>query len=209
MISKLHYITSGKSAAEHIKKCEAFCQAGGNWVQIRMKNVSNEIYLKTAISCREITHRFGAKLIVNDNIDVALNSNADGVHLGLHDPSALIAREKLGNKIIGGTANTWEDIILQTHRGVDYIGLGPFRFTQTKKNLSPIIGMEGYINLIKKMNSTGNIVPLIAIGGIQMEDFQGLLDLGVYGIAASRMLDQILEKGKLYEIINTLVYEKA
>ncbi|MCH2234710.1 MAG: thiamine phosphate synthase [Crocinitomicaceae bacterium] len=209
MISKLQYITTGSDAQTHIEKCRSFCEQAGDWVQLRMKNVSDEVYLNTALECRRITEEYGAKLIINDNIQVAKNSNADGVHLGLNDESAYVAREVLGRKIIGGTANTIEDVILQVNAGVDYVGLGPFRFTNTKKKLSPILGLEGYKRILDKLKAEGINTPVVGIGGIDTEDINPLLDTGLFGIAASGMIDRLIQENRLKDITKNLVYEQA
>jgi thiamine-phosphate pyrophosphorylase len=100
------------------------------------------------------------------------------------------ARELLGKGfIIGGTANTFEDIERLAASGVDYIGLGPFRFTSTKENLSPILGIEGIEGIIKKCNEKGIHIPIIAIGGIKTEDVKTIMDKGVYGIAVSSSIN--------------------
>ena len=96
------------------------------------------------------------------------------------------ARAILGkDRIIGGTANTFEDIVSHWKAGADYIGCGPFRFTTTKKNLSPLLGLEGYRKIISRMEAEGIRIPVIAIGGITAEDIPSILATGVGGIAVS------------------------
>jgi thiamine-phosphate pyrophosphorylase len=116
--------------------------------------------------------------------------DADGIHLGLNDDSIDSAKNILGeSKIFGGTANTYEDVMQRQREGCDYIGLGPMRFTPTKKKLSPILGLEGYTNICNKIKA-GKIVipPIFAIGGIQEDDIQKLIHIGIYGIAVSSLI---------------------
>ena len=87
--------------------------------------------------------------------------------------------------IIGGTANTFDDIRRIVSEGADYIGCGPFRFTTTKKNLAPMLGTEGYKNILSQMKEAGISMPLVAIGGITCDDIPCLLSTGVSGIALS------------------------
>ena len=87
--------------------------------------------------------------------------------------------------IIGGTANTFEDIERLASQGADYIGCGPFRFTTTKKNLAPVLGLEGYRDIIAKMEDAGIDLPVVAIGGITADDIDEILATGVRGIALS------------------------
>jgi thiamine-phosphate pyrophosphorylase len=99
------------------------------------------------------------------------------------------ARRILGpDFIIGGTANTFDDIRCLHQAGADYIGCGPFRFTTTKKNLSPVLGLDGYRNIVAQMRQNGIDLPIVAIGGITLPDIPEILGTGVTGIALSGMM---------------------
>lgn len=187
--TQIQYISQGKTTKEHIDNIESLCKAGGTWVQLRLKNVSHLEYLNAAKQVRSICDTYGATFIVNDNIGVTAESNADGVHLGLSDSSPTEARKQLGeNTIIGGTCNTLKDCLQRIAEGVDYIGLGPFKFTSTKAKLSPTLGVEGYQQIIKKLNSEGYNLPIVGIGGIQVKDISTLINTGLHGIAVSSLL---------------------
>ena len=151
MLHKLHYISQGKTPNEHLKNIEAVLNAGVKLIQLRLKNTSENIYVDLGFQTKELCNKYQALLIINDNPFVAKKCNADALHLGLNDMSVVEARKIFPNKIIGGTANTFEDIKQRCSENVDYIGLGPFRFTNTKEKLSPILGLEGYIEIINKM----------------------------------------------------------
>ena len=98
----------------------------------------------------------------------------------------LEAREILGpHAIIGITANTAEDIIRYKGKDVDYVGLGPFRHTTTKKNLSPVLGIEGYASVVSQVRQAGVELPIVAIGGITIDDIDAIMATGVNGIAVS------------------------
>jgi thiamine-phosphate pyrophosphorylase len=156
--------------------------AGANWIQLRQKNGSEQEKLKTAMSAASLCQKYKATLIINDSPQIALESGADGVHLGLKDYPIPEARKLLGkNAIIGGTANTQLQALQRVTENCDYIGLGPWKLTQTKENLSEILGEEG----IKKGLDLGLKIPVIAIGGISPADVPKILSLGVYGIAVS------------------------
>jgi thiamine-phosphate pyrophosphorylase len=190
MISRLHYITQELPNYSHNELAEYACAGGVDWVQLRIKNKSYNDCLAIAVKTEAICKKHGAKLIINDNVTLAKAIRADGVHLGKTDMHPLEARKILGNEfIIGGTANTFEDIEILIKSGVDYIGLGPFRFTSTKENLSPILGYEGYEQLLKKCNEKKNNIPIIAIGGIKAEDVKPLIKIGLYGIAVSSAIN--------------------
>lgn len=203
MIAQLQYITQDDAQFSHVELCERACRAGVRWVQLRRKNVSPEEIREDALKCREITRKYAAKLILNDFPDLALEVGADGVHLGLEDPDTGEVRKQCPEGfIIGGTANTLEDILHHAANGVDYVGVGPFRYTQTKKKLSPILGLEGYQELSVQLNARGIVLPVIAIGGIVPEDVESLASAGVYGIAVSGCLTRAVNMKEMVEQIN-------
>lgn len=188
MISKLHYITQGKTPEEHLENVQKACASGAEWVQLRLKNLDPKTILETAQKAREITSHFQTRLIINDYYKVAKEVKADGVHLGKTDTCPLKAKDYLGDLyIVGGTANTLEDCKKLLEKGVDYIGLGPFQFTETKKNLSPVLGTTGYQVLLEELKTT---TPIIAIGGITLENIPEIIDTGVYGVAVSGAITQ-------------------
>jgi len=189
VIGKIHYISQAPEKGSHLTAIEKVLRSGGKWIQLRVKEQEENIVLDLAIAAKKLCTQYGAKLIVNDYPWIALKSSADGVHLGLDDMPVPEARAILGkSKCIGGTANTFEDILRRAAEGVDYIGLGPYQFTTTKKNLSPVLGLEGYVSIIKEVQKAGIHIPVIAIGGIELEDIRPLLASGLHGIAVSGLL---------------------
>ncbi|WP_196895262.1 thiamine phosphate synthase [Aureivirga marina] len=197
MISNLQYITQGNSVAEHIENAEKVMQNGVDWVQLRLKDVSEEIYKEAAKELKEICQKYDSKLVINDNPFVAKYANADALHLGKNDMDVLEARKIVSeNTIIGGTANNLEDCLNLIEKNVNYIGLGPFRFTTTKKNLSPVLGITGYQQIISKLEERNIKTPIIAIGGITENDVVEIRNTGVFGIAVSALLTNeiVIEK---------------
>jgi thiamine-phosphate pyrophosphorylase len=141
---------------------------------------------KAARKAKILCERYGGALYVNDHVEVCLRVGAKGVHLGKSDMPVYEARKRLGQHfIIGGTANTFEDIRRLNGEGVDYIGLGPFRFTATKERLSPLLGLEGYQRISEQCRMEGITLPVIAIGGIVLSDVPAIKATGVSGIAIS------------------------
>lgn len=188
-IDRFHFISNETGTMSHILSIRLALEAGCRWVQLRVKNRAEEEVLPIAREAKELCARYGAKLIINDFPNVALAIGADGLHLGLTDMPVPDARALVGEQmVIGGTANTWDDIALRVDEGADYIGLGPFRFTHTKQNLSPILGIEGYGTLMREMQKAGHSTPIIAIGGITPGDIAGLRMAGLHGIAMSGAL---------------------
>ncbi|OHX66951.1 thiamine phosphate synthase [Flammeovirga pacifica] len=198
MISKLHYISTEKKDKNHLQHIKEACEAGCRWIQLRAKEVTVEEYIALGIEAKKITDQFNAVLLINDQPKVAKAIGADGVHVGKEDISPAKAKEILGKgKIVGGTANTIEDIQRLYDFGVDYIGLGPFRFTQTKKKLSPILGLEGYQNLLDECKNRSIDTPIIAIGGIETTDVKSILSTGIYGIAISGLIANAVQPEKV------------
>ena len=182
----LQYISQGKNPEDHIFNINKACASGIKWIQLRLKNIPYGLHLETAKKCKEICCKYSAIFLVNDHVEIAKEALADGVHLGLGDMDPKQARLILGNHtIIGGTANTLEDCKLQLSKNVDYIGLGPYQYTTTKKKLSPVLGVTGYQSILRSLNTK---VPIIAIGGIEEQDIDALLKTGITGIAASGLL---------------------
>lgn len=207
MKTKLQYISQGSTIAEQLKNIQEVLENGCEWIQLRFKNQKDitclELAKKAQLLCKE--HR--AILIINDNVSLAQEIDADGVHLGLLDMRIKDARIILGEKkIIGGTANTFEDIQNNIENGCDYIGLGPFRFTTTKENLSPILGLEGYQSILQKMKTYQLNIPVYAIGGITLSDIEKLMQIGIQGVALSGLISRNVNKKEIITQINEKLY---
>ena len=201
----IQFISHSNERCSYLDGIRLSLEGGCKWVQLRMKDAPDEQVAQLGVQARELCERYGAKLILDDRVELVAKTGADGVHLGKNDMPIAQAREILGpGKIIGGTANTFEDIVAHWKSGADYIGCGPFRFTTTKKNLSPILGLEGYRDIVARMKDAGITLPLVAIGGITAEDIPAILETGVDGIAVSgtvlRAEDPAAEMAKLIEL---------
>ena len=182
----IQFITHANDRYDYLDGVRMALEGGCRWIQLRMKEASAEEVLKTAKSTRKLCWKYGAVFILDDYVELVESSGADGVHLGKNDMPIDEARRLLGkNKIIGGTANTFEDVKRIYSAGADYIGCGPFRFTTTKKKLSPILGLDGYSHIIKQMTAYGINIPVIAIGGILLQDVSDIMQTGVSGVAVS------------------------
>ena len=194
-ISRFHYLTQDLPDISHQELAEIACKNGIRWIQLRVKNKPFEDWLQIAKDVKQICNHFQTTLIINDHAEIAKAVDADGVHVGKNDVTVLAARKIVGeSKIIGATANTLEDILVHQKNGVHYIGLGPYKFTKTKEKLNPILGLEGY-SIIQQSNNS--IIPIIAIGGIQLEDVQPLMNTGVHGVAVSSVINLADDKAKV------------
>ena len=192
----LQFITHYTEKCSYIDSAKIALEGGCRWIQLRMKDVSETILEHHALIIQEMCKEYRATFIIDDNVFLAKKINADGVHLGKNDMQITEARRILGDDfIIGATVNIFEDILKITNSlsstansqrpMVNYFGCGPFRFTQTKQKLSPILGIEGYKEIVKKKLEHNMEIPIVAIGGISNADIPHILEIGIDGIALS------------------------
>lgn len=185
-IAQLHIITQHIENFSHLAQIEALKNAAANCIQLRVKDTVQQEWFEIGRKAKAIVANTNTQLIVNDNVYLAKEINADGVHLGKKDMDIKEAREILGpDKIIGGTANTFDKIVELYKTGADYIGLGPYRNTSTKKELDPVIQHFGYEVIMKKMVLQKIKIPVIAVGGITLKDVVPLMVAGLHGVAVS------------------------
>lgn len=185
-MEQVQFITHYTERYSYVDGARMALEGGCRWIQLRMKDTPVEEIEPVAKEVQALCTRYGATFIIDDHVELVKRLHADGVHLGKHDMPVAEARRILGKDyIIGGTANTFEDVCTHYEAGADYIGCGPFRYTATKKNLSPVLGLEGYADIIRRMRQANIRLPLVAIGGITVEDIPAIMQTGVSGIALS------------------------
>ena len=189
-MEKLQYISQGNTLQEQELCIRKALDNGIKWVQVRWKNAPENELIQLCEISKQLCSKYQAVCIINDHVHIAKEIDADGVHLGLNDSTIEEARLILGeNKIIGGTANTLSDVIQRIKESCDYIGLGPLRFTTTKEKLSPVLGFEGYQNIIDGLREKSIDIPKIfAIGRVTLEDILPLQEIGIYGVAVSGLI---------------------
>lgn len=182
----IQFISHQNARFSYLDGIKLALEGGCRWVQLRMKDASDDEIISTAKEVKKLCVEFQATFIVDDHVSLVKIIGADGVHLGKNDMPVDTARRILGKDcIIGATANTFDDVENAYNKGADYIGCGPFRFTTTKKNLSPVLGLEGYSEIVKQMKQSGINIPVVAIGGILKEDIPQIMQTGISGIALS------------------------
>lgn len=183
---RLQLITDGATPKDHIDGALKALDGGCRWIQLRMKDATAAEIVHTAAIIGDMCRRYGATFIIDDQVELVEITGADGVHLGRNDMPVAQARNILGPaKIIGATTNTADELTAAENNGADYAGLGPFRYTVTKKNLSPLLGTDGYRTTIAGARAAGTGLPVVAIGGIKTDDIPDLLGAGAAGIAVS------------------------
>ncbi|MBD5330104.1 MAG: thiamine phosphate synthase [Bacteroides sp.] len=181
----LQFITHNNSRFNEVEGAKAALEGGCRWIQLRMKNASDDEFIAAGKEIGRLCRKAGAKFILDDRVELVELLNADGVHLGKNDMPVAEARRLLGSeKIIGATANNLQDAINGVKDGADYLGIGPFRFTTTKQRLAPVLGLDGLTELMTKLREVSDI-PVVAIGGIKDSDIRDIMRSGVTGIAVS------------------------
>lgn len=171
------------------KAVEEAIRGGATFVQLREKNIGHDEFVRLALQVKSVTDRYNVPFVINDNIDVALETDSDGVHIGQNDGTVLAARERLGHgKIIGVSAKTVKAAVKAQLEGADYIGAGSVFSTSTKLDAENIT-----IGILKEIADSVSI-PVVAIGGINKDNVLKLKGSGIDGICA---ISAIFGKGDI------------
>lgn len=202
----LQFITDACDKYSIAEEVQMAIEGGCRWVQLRVKDATDDEVRLVAMELIPMCRETDTFLIIDDRVELVAELKVSGVHLGKEDMDPLQAREVLGpHAIIGVTANAAEDIIKYKGKDLDYFGVGPYKFTSTKKNLAPVLGLEGYRTLVKEVRDAGVQFPIVAIGGITKEDVKPLMETGVNGIAISRAIidadDPVLYTSDVMELL--------
>ena len=203
----VQFISHYSKRYSYLDSIQLALEGGCRWIQLRMKDATDDEVRPIAVEAQKLCRAYGAKFIIDDRVALVRELGADGVHLGKNDMPIREARQILGpDYIIGGTANTFEEAKAHYEASADYIGCGPFRFTTTKQKLAPVLGLDGYRQIIQQMRAANITIPVVAIGGITKDDIPAILQTGITGIALSgtvlRADDPIAEMKHIINIIN-------
>ena len=186
-ISKFHYITQDLPNRSHAEQVQIACGAGANWVQYRCMTKTGDELIDEINEIAEICDEWGATLIIANHYHLLQRVDAQGVHIEDLEADFAIIRKAIGeDKTLGASATNLAELLnIQTLGVVDYCAYGPFAHTDTKPNDFPLLGYEGYRQLVKKSLD----IPIIAVGGIRLKDVEQLLEMGIYGIAVSSAIN--------------------
>lgn len=187
---QVQFITHANDRFGYVEGAKMALEGGCRWIQLRTKAPGHEVdsteYVKLATMLNDLCQRYDATFVLDDNVEVVRRLKIAGVHLGLSDMPVDEVRQLLGPEtVIGGTANTFEHIAQHVANGVDYVGCGPFRFTSTKQKLASTLGLEGYRSIVEQMRQQDISIPMVAIGGIVLDDLESLKQVGIRGVAVS------------------------
>lgn len=178
-VPRLYAITDASAAESHAEQVEQFARAGVRWIQLRDKRASGRDLYEITVAALAVARPLGARIIVNDRVDVALAAGADGAHVGQDDLPADCARQVLGpDRIVGVSTHSPEQAVAATRLPVDYVAIGPVFATSTKENPDPVVGLDG-VAAVRALVG----VPLVAIGGITLDRAPDVLAAGADSVA--------------------------
>ena len=203
-ISRFHYLTQDLPDRSHLEQASIACTAGANWLQYRCLTKPDEELIDEINQIAEVCDEWGMTLIITDHYHLLDRVDAQGVHIEDYDADLRAIRAHIGeDKTLGASATNIERLLkVQASGVVDYCGYGPFAHTDTKPNNEPLLGFEGYRQLIEQPVE----LPIIAVGGIQLTDVEHLLQTGIYGIAVSAAVNRAIEPGRAVKEFYRKVY---
>jgi thiamine-phosphate pyrophosphorylase len=198
-IEKLQFITHDLDHLSHVEQAGIVCQAGGKWIQYRCLTKNDEELLEDINQIAEICDDWGATLIVTDHIHLNGKADIQGFHIEDMNANFLSIRASLGEAVtIGGSSNTLEGLLRLAKEGVDYAGLGPFAHTDTKPNDFPLLGVAGYEKAMLKLKESEIELPIIAVGGVGVNDVEALMQTGIFGVAVSAAINRAADVEAAY-----------
>jgi thiamine-phosphate pyrophosphorylase len=205
-IEKLHFITHDILQYSHIEQVQVACEAGAKWIQYRCLSKADDELIADINVIAEICDDWGATLIVTDHVHLKGMADIQGFHIENMDADFIALRKQIGEEFtLGGSANTVENLIRLANEGADYAGFGPFKLTTTKPNNSPLLGILGYQDAVEQLKKANIELPILAVGGVTLEDIPELLATGVFGIAVSSAINNAENSYEAYQDFYRLV----
>ncbi len=199
-IEKLHFITHDIEQHSHIEQAQIACEAGAKWIQYRCLSKADDELLADINAIANICDDWGATLIVTNHIHLKGKADIQGFHMEDMDADFIALRKQVGDEYtLGGSSNTFENLIRLSREGADYAGFGPFKATTTKPNNSPLLGVQGYAAAMQNLKQQGIDFPILAVGGVTLQDVDPLIATGIYGIAASSAINQSEDMYQAYK----------
>lgn len=198
-IEKLQFITHDLDTLTQVQQAEIACGAGAKWIQYRCLTKNDADLLQDIQAIAEICDDWGATLIVTDHVHLHGKADIQGFHIEDMAADFRALRAQLGEAVtLGGSANTVDGLIRLANEGADYAGFGPFAVTTTKPNNASLLGVQGYAAGIEILRQKEIDLPVLAVGGVTLDDVDALMETGVFGIAASASINQAPDMAAAY-----------
>lgn len=207
-ISKFHYLTQDLPSRSHVEQARMACEAGANWIQYRCLSKRDQELIVEIHEIAAICDDWGATLILTNHVHLLDQVDAQGVHIEDMNADFKMIRSQIGqDKTLGGSANSFEDICRMDESGeVDYIGCGPFALTLTKPNDYPLLGFDGYQQIAQKLLDAAIEIPVLAVGGIAIDDVESLLNTGIHGLAVSAAINRAADPATALRNFYKMIY---
>ena len=182
-ILRVYFIAGSPNCTKNLKEVLQEAIVGGiTLFQFREKGngaLTGEAKFMLANELQQICRMHGVPFIVNDDVELAMRLDADGVHIGQEDEPVEAVRSKIGDKILGVSAHTLDEVQAAIEQGADYLGIGPIFPTSTKKDAKPVQGTT----FIRELRRKGIDIPLVGIGGINLENASVVMEAGADGVS--------------------------
>ena len=204
-IARFHYLTQDLRNRSHLKQATIACEAGANWIQYRCLTKPDDELIEEINEIAEVCDEWGTTLILTNHYHLLDKVDAQGVHIEDFEADLKIIRKVIGkDKTLGASATSISRLkAVQSSGVVDYCGYGPFATTNTKPNNHPLLGFEGYRELAKHPEIK---IPVIAVGGVHLEDVEPLIKTGIYGIAVSSAINLAIDAGREFKEFHRKIY---
>lgn len=206
-ISRFHYLTQDLHHRTHLEQVQLACEAGAHWVQYRCMSKTDDEMLEELHPIASVCDDWGTTLIITNHFHLVALADIQGVHIEDMNADLNLVRNIIGeDKTLGASANTFEQIKNHIQNSADYIGCGPFGHTDTKPNQSKHWGIEGYQTIVEKLKAEKLEIPLIAAGGVQLQNVTDLINTGIHGVAVSAAVNLAENPKEAYKAIHQLLY---
>ncbi|MCA1058679.1 thiamine phosphate synthase [Rossellomorea aquimaris] len=191
---KLYFVMGSQNCERSpVRVLEDALSGGVTMFQFREKGIrclKGQPKMELALKLQQLCQKHSVPFIINDDVELALSMNADGVHIGQEDESVEVVRKKMGDRLLGVSAHNVTEAKLAVESGADYLGVGPMFHTTTKNDCRNVQGPK----VIESMRAEGILLPLVGIGGIHLDNIQDVMEAGSDGVAVISAISKQPEK---------------
>ncbi len=206
-VDTFHYLTQDLPDRSHLQQAEIACNQGAKWIQYRCFSKSEEEMLEELHQIASICDDWGTTLIVTDHYQLLTAADIQGVHIEEMNADISLVREIIGeDKTLGASATNLSQLINHIKNGADYIGCGPFSHTETKPNAEKHWGTAGYKEAVSELEKLNFNIPLIAVGGIDLDNVEALMQTGIHGVAVAAAINKSRDPTAIFKQFYRLLH---